>query len=163
MARGCRQRVRQREAAELRADETRIALNSLCCKDEVSAGMETEQQAAALRHIAWCAQRRAPPVDLTPQEALRQLLRNDARYSEEGGESVGNMAPFGSGEVSLPAVSHRAPAVQDLLGDEGVFFERFEEKMLRSNEEYLRHIEDVGVPRIYIDPRLAQKKRSMRN
>ena len=138
-----------------------MALNSLFCKDWEAAGLETEQQAAALRHIAWCSQRQAPPADFTPQEAFRQLLQNDARYSEEGGEGVGNMAPFGSGEVSLPAVSPCAPAVQDLLGEEGVFFERFEEKMLRSEEEYLRHIEDVGVPRIYMDPRLAQRKKGV--
>ena len=44
-----------------------------------------------------------------------------------------------------------------MLGKEGVFFERFEERLLRSEEEFLRRIEDVGVPRICMDPRLAQR------
>ena len=96
-----------------------------------SAGRGQVQQAAAPRHFAWCWPRRALPAVYLSQEALRLLLLIDARHLSEGGECVGNMAPFGSGEGCFPAVSPRAPAVFGMLGAEGVVIERVEEKMLR--------------------------------
>ena len=159
LSRGCQQRRQRRDALDSRIDETRRSVNLLSgveghfCESPLS-----EQQVGVLSHLETCVGHYQPPCDFSPHEALRQLLHTDARYCEGGGESVGDVAPFGAGAVSLPAAAHRAPAVAELLGGEGEVFKRFEESMLRSEEEYLRHIEDVGEPRIHLDPRLKEKK-----
>ena len=133
-------------------------LVQLCRQVLGSAGRGQIQQVAAPRHFAWCWPRRALSAVYLSQEALRQLLLIDARHLSEGGECVGNMAPFGSGEGCFPAVSPRAPAVFGMLGAEGVVIERVEEKMLRRKMEYLRHSFDVRGPGIYNEPRHAQRK-----
>ena len=51
-----------------------------------------------------------------------ELLRTDARYSSE---SAGNIAPFGSSEVSLPCHAPNAPSVHEVLsGEEAEMFGR---------------------------------------
>ena len=119
--------------------------------------MLTEQQVIATNHIQSCVEHYQPPEKFSVQEALRQLLHT-ARYAEGAGDGVGHVAPFGAGPASLPAFSLAAPAVADLLGEDGDTFRRFETCMMRSDEEYLRHIEEKGTPKIYVDPKLKEHR-----
>jgi hypothetical protein len=89
LSRGTQQRVTQRHAVMERVAESVWALNALHGAegrtDGQTDGPISDAQHAALGHVSACVDRCKPPVSPIPdQEALRELLRSDARYS--GGE-----------------------------------------------------------------------------
>jgi len=87
LSRGTQQRVTRRHAKEERVAETVWALNALHGADTgvEARGLPSDAQCAALRLVDRCVQRCKPPNAAVPdQEALRELLRSDARYT--GGE-----------------------------------------------------------------------------
>ena len=139
-----------------RVDELLWALNSLGGVGGVDCqAVGGEGQRSAVLSAQRAVRRCVPPVqDSSPQEALWELLRTDARYS--GGEAYGTIAPFGSGRVSLPEVAVDAPQVTSLLrGYDADYFERFRDRMLRSDVEYAAHVKDCGEAKRYVDPLLA--------
>ena len=82
----------------------------------------------------------APPTDLHVQEAVRQLLREDTRYSDDAVSGAGTLATYGMGEVSLPSDVASCPEVVQVLPQgKAHVFRRFREQMLRSPEEFRDH------------------------
>jgi hypothetical protein len=164
LSRGTQQRVTQRHAVRERVAESVWALNALHGADGRADGQSdgpiSDAQHAALGHVSACVDRCKPPVSSIPdQEALRELLRSDARYS--GGECTGNVAPYGAGEVSLPPPHPASPLVQSVLrGEDADKFVRFRECMLRSDLEYQQHISERGEPRCYMDPVLERDSKA---
>ena len=110
LSRSVRQRVDRRRWVAQRSNEVIWGLNALCGLEEVqpkgAAGSAVSLQAVSAVQDA-VRSLRVPQSRPSPQEALQALLHESARY---GGPS-GSVAPFGTGEVSLPSVGTRAKAV----------------------------------------------------
>ena len=140
LSRGVRQRVQRRVAAHRRVEECAWALNVLGGQEKVGRiGPVSEAEGCAVRHIEGCVGSFPWSAEIDSQEALRQLLREDARYCEGGGEGVGDIAPFGSAAISLPSVPLSSPDVRELLGGDAVWYEGEGRRMLRTADERRAH------------------------
>ena len=163
-SRGCRQRRSRREAITCRGNRAITSINELysgpgAC--QASPGPRGEAQCIAQEGIRQAmVDLDAPPKDLHVQEAVRQLLREDTRYSDDAVGGAGTLATYGMGEVSLPSdVANCPEVVQVLPQGKADVFRGFREQMLRSPEDFEEHQALVGEAGLYMDPVLAKNRR----
>ena len=159
-SRGCRQRRSRREAITCRGNRAITSINELysgpgAC--QASPGPRGEAQCIAQEGIRQAmVDLDAPPKDLHVQEAVRQLLREDTRYSDVAVGGSGTLATYGMGEVSLPSdVANCPEVVQVLPQGKADVFRGFRGQMLRSPEDFEEHQALVGEAGLYMDPVLA--------
>ena len=114
-SRGWRQRRSRREAITCRGNRAITSINELysgpgAC--HAGPGPRGEAQCIAQEAIRQAmGDVEAPPTDLLVQKAVRQLLREDTRYSDDAVSGAGTLATYGMGEVSLPSDVALCPEV----------------------------------------------------
>lgn len=102
----------------------------------------------------------APPADLTPQAALEELLGSAAGY---GGETS-LVAPYDKDLLSLPHLGAAPTPLETVLdGDPLQSIMRFEEVMLKDEDEWGMECERGGHVRPYFDARLARSRTEYKN
>ena len=160
LGRGTRQRVSRRHATEDRCNNACSAVNVLACGIGCRASVKpvTEAQAAAHRVVEEAVGCYPPPAELlSPDEALRLLLHTGGECDAVA--ATGALAPFGSGELSLPSDASRAPSLIAMLeAADAQIFEGFREHLLlpEADHQVLLHAE--GVPGLYFDPVLKHHR-----
>ena len=108
-------------------------------------------QSEAQRVLHRAAEAFTPPASrVSPQEALRALLRSSAVYGD--GSST---APYRADLLALPESSVRATPVQDLVrSEDSEYLVGFKEKILLSSEEFRETSQ--GHVRVHVDPALKR-------
>ena len=161
LSRRCQQRVCRRRAVEQRTNDAVCAVNELyACKGARMEGVASEAQSSVLTEMKAVVADTGSPPPLHEQEALRELLHQDARYNDDVAVGAGSLAAFGSAEVSLPSDASASPEVASLLPKEKAHvFMGFREHMLLSEAERLEKLEREGEPAIYFDPVLKRSRR----
>ena len=123
-------------------------------------GTGSEAQSSVLTDMRAVVADTGTPPPLHEQEALRELLHQDARYNDDVAVGAGSLAAFGSAEVSLPSGASSSPAVTSLLPeDKAHVFMGFREHMLLSEAERLERVEREGEAGLYMDPVLKRSRR----
>ena len=161
LSRGCRQRVSRRCATQDRCNNAISAVNVLSCGpgSRAAEGRASEAQVAAQHVVQEAVERFARPQDVArPDEALRLLLQSGGQYDSVA--ATGALAPFGSGELSLPSSAHAAPTLVSMLGAEDAqVFEGFREHLLLPDADYANLAQSEGPAALYFDPVLTHQRR----
>ena len=156
-SRRSRQRVHRRRTLFSREQETVSALNHLagfCDRGTWPSAPLNRAQEAVLLHVRRAHHSRPQPCEkVSPQAALRQLLKRGTGYSNE---SPGTLASYVRERISLPRDQGHAVSLESILPptDRHVL-ENFEEEMLLSPEEQAGVLEKGLEGLCYMDPVLA--------
>ena len=95
---------------------------------------------------------------MTPQAAMRKLLRGTGAYREPGAQAV--PAPFSHARLSMPPSVLDAPRLSVILDAAEVEMLRgYKETMLRDEEEVRELDETYGKVRVHVDPVLLRHRR----
>ena len=109
-------------------------------------------------HIRWCRRRLSSFRVLTLDEALRLLLHSGGKYNEV--DAAGALAPYGSGELSLPSDASSAPSLVSMLdAEDSQMFVGFREHLLLPEPEYQNLLQQQGPAALYFDPILKHQRR----
>ena len=114
LSHGCRQRVARRQAIDDAMLDVTMALNDLAGASG-ACGMAggSAAQGRALASLRQQVSRFPRPQDApSAQEALRELLRSDARYDSE---CTGAVAPYNPETLSVPGSASGAPQLVHML------------------------------------------------
>ena len=166
LSRGVRQRVGRRRAHASTAVHSICALNELmgCCHTDVSqppahfSGRPSHVQSKSLSRVWDAAEPPSVATHLfgcTGEAQLQALLCVDSTY---GAGSTGDLASFGSGEVSLPGGQGVAVSIFEILDGEALDdVLDIDGRMLWSSEE-LEGVIEGGLPNVYHDPVLKHSE-----
>ena len=134
LSRCCRQRILRRRAVQTRCNEVVAALNWMAgCSSESQSTPVAPVHEEVQARIERLVRKRTPDAD-TPstEEAARALLR--AKFGYDMADAV--VAPFQSGQVSLPDNVANSPFADELGPDETRrMLEGFTEQFLRPAAE----------------------------
>ena len=131
LSRGCQRRAGRRRELRKRVSEMTCALNSLYRVEDFPPAQHASPAQDEARHVLHrAAEAFTPPYTrVSPQEALRALLRSSAVYGD--GSST---APYRADLLASPESSVRATPVQDLVGrEDSEYLVGFKEKILLSS------------------------------
>lgn len=151
-----RQRVNRRHTAIEEANDAISAVNWCYGSSSPSLAPPTAAQQEAMAHILRQVKSDgAPPSDLTPQAALEELLGGAAGY---GGDSS-LVAPYDKDLLSLPQLGAAPTPLESALdGDPLHSLVRFEDVMLKDDEEWGMECERGGHVSPYFDATLARSR-----
>ena len=150
LSRGCQRRAGRRNQLHQRVSEMTCALNSLYGVEGFPPAQRVSPaQSEAQRVLHRAAEAFTPPISrVSPQEALRALLRSSAVYGD--GSST---APYRADLLALPESSVQASPVQDLVrSEDSEYLVGFKEKILLSSEEFRETVASQGHVRVHVDP-----------
>ena len=161
LGRGTRQRVSARHRQEERCDIACNAISSLGCGAgfKPATGVPSEAALAAQRVVQGAVEQYPLPAELPrPDEALSLLLHSGGEY--DGVSATGALAPYGSGELSLPSDASSCPTLVSMLNtDDAASFVGFREHLLLPEPEYKSLIDAAGgQPGLYFDPVLKHHR-----
>ena len=161
LGRGTRQRVSQRQAMQARCNSACDAVNSLSCgvRFKPQTGPPSEAQLASHLVLQAAVEEYPPPADLVrPDEALRLLLHSGGKY--DGVDATGSLAPYGSGELSLPSDAKTAPGLVSMLDAvDSQTFVGFREHLLLPEADYQNLVQTEGLAGLYFEPVLKHHRR----
>ena len=165
LSRSVRQRIGRRSHLDRSVNDSLDAVNWLGgCAAAAPHSVPNDIQDSFLSNLSDLVFRRNQEersFSETEHEAVRALLRGKAGVYESAGDSVGGLATFDSGRISLPEHVHDCPLLAGALSGEALeAIESFESVILNSAAEQSAIDANVKQPCLYHDPVLAAQPRT---